>query len=114
MKNNFYLVTLRTIYPNIGFGTREEIEVFDELVHERLELRCKSPLVAFVAGEESKSVSLFNWHQRIGHRSMKAITGMALKNILDDILKFYSCTSWALTKSWHFPTRKETQESCWS
>ena len=50
MKDNVYLVTLRTIYPNIGFGTCEENEVSDELVHERLGLRCKSPLVAFAAG----------------------------------------------------------------
>jgi len=77
MKNNVYLVTLPTIYPNIGFGTREENKESDELVHERLELRCKSPLVAFAAGEESKPVSLFNWHRWIGHRSMKAIAGMA-------------------------------------
>jgi len=54
---------------------------------------------------------LFNWHRRIGHRSMKAIagmakaavTGMALKDIPDDIPKLYSCASCALTKSRHFP-----------
>jgi len=42
MKNNVYSVTLRTIHPNFGFCTRIKNEVSDEMLHERLELRCKS------------------------------------------------------------------------
>ena len=60
MKNNVHSVTLRTIYPNFGFCTCIRNEVSDEMVHERLEPRRKSPLAAFAAGGELKPVSLFD------------------------------------------------------
>ena len=35
------------------------------------------PSVAFSAREESESISLFDWHRRMGHRTMKTIIEMA-------------------------------------
>ena len=98
-------------YPDFGLSAREKREVSDDLLHKRLTLKSESPAVAFSTGEKEKPVSLYNWHRRMGHRSMKtivdmakgAVTGMVLKDVPEDIPKMDSCPSCALTKSRHFP-----------
>ena len=112
MKDNAHTVTLRTVYPDFGLCAHEAEgeEVTDEQLHERLKLKCESPLVAFSAGEKTKSVSLLDWHRRMGHRSMKTIVKMAkgaatgiTLDLPDNIPKLDSCPSCALTKTRHTP-----------
>jgi len=76
-----------------------------------LEHQCEDPLVAFKTGEESNAISLFDWHRRMGHHSMKtivdmangAVTGMVLKDIPDNLPRLDTCHSCALTKSQRLP-----------
>jgi len=111
MSNNTFTVTLRTTYPDHGLLAREDSEVSDDLLHERLALKCEYPDTAFSTGENKEPVSLFNWHRRMGHRSLKtivdmakgAVTGMVLKDVPKDIPSMDICPSCALTKSRHFP-----------
>ena len=78
IRHKVYPVVLRTIYPNSGFCTREDDgKVSDEMLDERLMLGYDSPSVALTMGERSTPVSLFDWHRRMGHRSMKTIAEMA-------------------------------------
>jgi hypothetical protein len=118
-KDNTYTVTMRTIHPHLGLCVRNNdgMEATDEKLHERLELKYKDPLVAFTTGG-GKPISLYDWHRRMGHRSMKTIvdmakgaaTGVILKDLLDDILKLDSCPSCALTKVRHTPFKDERVE----
>jgi len=110
MKNNIYAVTLKTIYPDFSLSTVEEDEwVSDRLLHERLE--GKHPLVAFSTGEGSEAISLFDWHRRMGHRSMKmiidmangAMSGLVLKDVPEDPPKLDTCPSCALAKVRRLP-----------
>ena len=111
MSKNIFMVTLRTTYLNFGLSTHEGREVSDNLLHRRLTLKCKSPRIDFSTGEKEKPVSLFNWHQGVGHHSTRTIsdmaegtvTGMVLKGIPKDIPKLDSWTFCTLTKSRHFP-----------
>ena len=51
MSNNTFTVTLRTTYPDHGLLAREDSEVSDDLLHERLALKCEYPDTAFSTGE---------------------------------------------------------------
>ena len=73
MSNNVFTVTLQTTYPNFGLSAHEEREVSDDLLHKQLMLKYESPAIAFSTEEKEEPVSLFNWHRRMGHRSMRAI-----------------------------------------
>ena len=107
MKGNTYTATLRTMYPNLGLCARESEgeETTDEQLYERLKL--KSPPVAFTTGEGGKTVSLYNWHQRMGHRSVRtivdiakgAVTEIILEDSPNDIPKLDNCPSCALMKA---------------
>jgi len=111
MSNNTFTVTLQMTYPDHGLLACEESEVSDDLLHKCLALKCKYPDTAFSTGENKELVSLFNWHQRMGHHSLKtivvmakgAVTGMVLKEIPKDIPSMDICPSCMLMKSWHFP-----------
>ena len=112
MKDHTYIVTMRTIYPHFGLCARDsEIEATDEQLGEHLELRFNSHPVALTAGEGTRSASLYDWHWRMGHRSMKTIismakgaaTGVILKDLLSDIPKLDSCPSCTLMKAKRLP-----------
>lgn len=111
MSNDTCKVMLRTTYPDFGLRTHEESELCDDLLHERLAPRHKSPEVVFSSGEKKEPVSLFDWDRRVGHRSVKtivdmakgAMTRMVLKHAPEDIPGMDTCPSCALTKSRHFP-----------
>ena len=108
MNNNTCTVTLRTTYSNHGLLARE---VSDDLLHERLVLKCECPDTAVSTGKNKEPVSLFNWHRRMGHHSMKtivdmakgAVTGMVLEDVPRDIPSIDTCPSCTLTKSRRFP-----------
>lgn len=105
-KNGVYPTTLKTIYPDLGLIAGEP-DLSDEALLQRLEHRN----TAFGTEEKSDDVSLYNWHRRMGHRSMKtivdmangAVTGMVLKDVPGDIPKLDSCPSCALTKAQRLP-----------
>lgn len=106
MKDNTYTVKLRTIYPDLSLYMQEEgDELTNDELYGQLELKYGSPKVAFTAGE-AKPVILYDWHQRMGHHSMKTIvnianstiTGITLSNSPSDIPKLDTCTLCALTK----------------
>ena len=71
MRNNAFTVMLQMTYPNHGLLACEDSEVSDNLLHMHLALKCKCPNTAFGTGENKEPVSLFNWHWRMGHCSMK-------------------------------------------
>ena len=85
-----------------------ENEDSDEALHNCLE---NWRMVALNAAEDPKAISLFDWHRRMGHRSMKtiasmangAVTGMVLKDVPEDIPKLDMCASCTLTKLQHLP-----------
>ena len=69
------------------------------------------PLVAHYTREESNGISLYDWHQRMGHHSMQMIidmangtvTGLVLKDTPGDLLKLNTCPSCVLTKAQQLP-----------
>src|SRR5258706_5719515 len=105
-KNGVYPTTLKTIYPDLGLVAGEP-----DLTDEALLQRSEHGDMAFSTEEKLNEVSLYNWHRRMGHRSMKtivdmangAVTGMVLKDVPGDIPKLDSCPSCALTKAQHLP-----------
>ena len=68
-------------------------------------------LVAFSTGEGSEAIGPYDWHRRICHRCMKtmidmtngAVTELVLKDVPEDVPKFDSCPSCALTKAQRLP-----------
>jgi hypothetical protein len=112
LRNGVYPLTLQTIYPHFGFvAGGADNEMLDEKLFERLENGDEYPPTAFSAGEKSDAISMYDWHRRMGHRSMKtitdmangAVTGMALKGVPDDLPKLDSCPSCALAKAQRSP-----------
>ena len=109
-RNGVYPTTLHTIYPNFGLiaGTPD---VTDEALYLRLEHGDGNPMTAFSTGEKSDAIGVYDWHRRMGHRSMKtivdmangAVTGMVLKDVPKDVPKLDSCPSCALTKAQRLP-----------
>ena len=94
LKNGIYPLTLRTIYPNFSLIANEADEgVSDDQLHERLGHGDQDLLRAFSTGERSDEISVYDWHRRMGHRSMKtivdmangAVTGMVLKDVPAEI-----------------------------
>ena len=71
-KNGVYPTTLKTIYPNLGLIAGEP-DLLDDTSLQRLGHRN----TAFGTEEKSNEVSIYNWHRRMGHRSMKTIVHMA-------------------------------------
>jgi hypothetical protein len=112
LRNGVYPLTLQTIYPHFGFvAGGADNEMLDEKLFEHLENGDEYPPTAFSAGEKSDAISMYDWHRRMGHRSMKtitdmangAVTGMALKGVPDDLTKLDSCPSCALAKAQRSP-----------
>jgi transposase InsO family protein len=113
MKNEVYPVNLQTVYPHVSLNACEigENETTDEWLHSRLEHQRENPLVALSTGEGTTAVSLYDWHRRMGHRSMQtiadmangAVTGMVLEDVPHDLPRLYACHSCALTKSQRLP-----------
>ena len=112
MKNYVFPMSLRTVYPSSSLlAYMESGEVTDQYLDERLETLGGDPLVAFSAGEKSEPISLYDWHRRMGHRSMKtivnmakgAVTGLVVKDSPAKIPTLDNCPSCALTKAKHFP-----------
>ena len=66
--------------------------MLDAKLHGHLEHGDEHLLTAFTIGEKSDRISVYNWHRRMGHRSMKtivdmangALTGVVLKDIPED------------------------------
>ena len=108
LKKGVYPLTLQTIYPGFGLVASEvDAEVSDEQLHERLEHGVEHPLSAFSIGNKSDAIGVYDWHQRMGHRSMKPSsawqTGMVLKDIPGDPPKMDSCPFCALAKAQRLP-----------
>jgi len=62
---------------------------------------CRSvPGAAFSVGEKSDAVSVYDWHRRMGHRSMKTIIDMADGAVTGIVLKDIPNTrrSWAAAR----------------
>jgi len=75
MSNNVFKVTLQVTYPNVGQSARKE-KGSDDMLLRCLRFNCKNTVIVFSTREQQEPVSLFNWHWRMGHRSMRAIKGM--------------------------------------
>ncbi len=105
-KNGVYPTMLKTIYPDLGLVVGEP-NLMDEALLQCLE----HGDTAFSTEEKLNEVSLYNWHRRMGHCSMKtivnmansAVMGMVLKDIPGDIPKLDSCPSCALMKAQCLP-----------
>ena len=114
LRNGVYPLTLQMIYPVFGLVAGEA----DDEVYERLENDDEYPLTAFSAGEKSDAISAYDWHQRMGHRSMKtivdmangAVTGMTLKDMPEDLPKLDSCPSCALAKAQRLPFKTHARD----
>jgi hypothetical protein len=105
-RNGIYPTTLTTIYPDLGLVASDP-----DLTDEALQQHLEPGGTAFSTEEKSNEVSLYNWHRRMGHRSMKtivdmtkgAVTKIVLKDVPGDIPKLDSCPSCALTKVQRLP-----------
>ena len=83
----------------------------DDQLHEHLGHGDQDLLRVFSTGERSDEISVYDWHCRMGHCSMKtivnmansAVTGMVLKDIPADLPKLDSCLSCALAKAQCLP-----------
>ena len=111
-KNGVYPLTLQTIYSDFGLVAGEaDAGVSDEKMHERLEHEDEHPISAFSIWENSDAISVYDWHRRMGRRSMKtivdmengAVTGMVLKDVPEHPPKLDSCPSCALGKAQCLP-----------
>ena len=88
LKNGIYPLTLQMIYPNFGLVAREaDAEVLDKELHKCLEHGDEHPQLAFSTGEKSDVISVYDWHRRMGHRSMKTIVDMANGTVTGMVLK---------------------------
>ena len=112
LRNGVSLLSLQTIYPDFGLITsKANAEVSDEELHERLQYGDEHPQSAFSTGEKSDAIGVYDWHRRIGHRSMKTIvdmanevvTGIVLKDVPENPPKIGSCPSCVLTKAQRLP-----------
>ena len=112
LRNGRYPLTLPTIYPDFGLITsKANAEVSDEELHERLQYGDEHPQSAFSTGEKSDAIGVYDWHRRIGHRSMKTIvdmangvvTGIVLKDVPENPPKIGSCPSCVLAKAQRLP-----------
>ena len=112
LKNGVYPLTLQTIYPNFSLIANETDEgVSDDQLHECLGHGDQDLWRVFSTGERSDEISVYDWHCRMGHRSMKTIidmangtvTGMVLKDVPADPPKLDSCPSCALAKAQCLP-----------
>ena len=112
LKNGIYSLTLQTIYPDFSLIANEADEgVLDDQLHERLGHGDQDLLRAFSTRERLDEISVYDWHCRMGHCSMKTIinmanstvTGMVLKDVPADPPKLDSCPSCALAKVQHLP-----------
>jgi hypothetical protein len=83
----------RSTPPSASVHEGDGTDLSDEALQECLELCGNGSSVAFSTGNTSEPVSLYDWHQGMGHRSMKTIvdmadgpmTGIMLKDIPSDI-----------------------------
>ena len=112
LKNGVYPLTLQMIYPNFSLITNEADEgVLDDQLHECLGHGDQDLLRAFSTGERLDEISIYDWHHRMGHCSMKtivdmangAVTGMVLKDVPADLPKLDSCLSCTLAKAQCLP-----------
>ena len=113
-KSNTYTVMMKTIYPVVSMTAIED-EGANESLHEHLGLACNNPPTALHPREGKESVSLYDWHRRMGHRNMKtivdmakgAVKGIALKHVPKEVPKLYTCPACALTKAKRTPFGNE-------
>ena len=100
------------IYPDFSLIANEADEgVSDDQLHECLGHGDQDLLRAFSTRERSDKISVYDWHCRMGHCSMKtiinmangAVTGMVSKDIPADLPKLDSCLSCALAKAQRLP-----------
>ena len=112
MKNYVFPMSLRTVYPSSSLLACGECgEVSDQTLDKRLETLGGDPSVAFSAGDAAQPISLYNWHRRMGHRSMKtvvdmakgAVTGLVMKDLPVRVPTLDNCPACVLAKSKHFP-----------
>ena len=96
LKNGVYPLTFQTIYPNFSLVASEAV--------------VKVSLSVFSIGKKSDVISVYDWHQTMGHCSMKTIvdmengmvTRMVLKDIPGDLPMMDSCLSCTLVTVQHF------------
>ena len=97
LKNGVYPLTFQTIYPDFSLVVSEAA--------------AKVSLSAFSIGEKLDVISVYDWHQTMGHRSTKTIvdtengvvTRTVLKDIPGDPPTMDSCLSCTLATVQHFP-----------
>ena len=68
-----YRRTLQTIYPDFGLVVLIT-GVSDEELHGRQEHEVEHPLTAFSIEEKSDAIGVYDWHRRMGHRSVISST----------------------------------------
>ena len=96
LKNGIYPLTFQTIHPDFSLVMSEAA--------------AKVSLSVFSIGEKSDVISVYNWHQTMGHRSTKTIvdtengvvTRTVLKDVPGDPLTMDSCLSCTLATAQHF------------
>ena len=112
LKNGVYPLTFQTIYPDFSLVASEaDVKVLSEKLLKYLEHRDEHPLSAFSIGKKLDAISAYDWHQMMGHYSMKTIVDMAigmvtrmvLKDVPGDLLKMDSCLSCTLATVQHLP-----------
>ena len=96
LKNGVYPLTFQTIYPNVSLVVSEAA--------------AKVSLSALSISKKSDAISVYVWHQTMGHQSMKTIvdtensvvTRTVLKDIHGDLPTMDSCLSCSLATAQHF------------